>query len=439
MFFKTKNRLFFLNIVCLLLLTMQIVIFSLTARCQSQEKQEKIEVINLLVSGGTSGRALRGGVEKFNEQFKGKYLVQMDEIGYEALYEKAVSQFISGSSIYDVFGLMDLWIPSLTQYLEPLNIKLGYSIEDLLTLYGQSAIEGASFEGNVYALPARNGFYILFYRQDWLDEYGLEVPQTLEELLKAAEVLSKIEGVDFSEKIYGMALQFQSESWTPKVFAAIFQSYGGRILNEDFTSVDISLKGPACLETLDFIKNLNDKGIIPPPMSWTYDDNILSFQTGKLAFAIDYSSRALTIEKTGEAIGKMGYAPSPHKEVGPYPPATYSSIWYLGVDKNSTVKDGAIKLVEFLCSKEIQRYMAIEWANGPTVLEIYDEPEYAATNPASKAIKETLMLGSATYPCVQVAELEMVIHEEIHKMLTGQSVEETAEAIYNRLEKIMKN
>jgi ABC-type glycerol-3-phosphate transport system substrate-binding protein len=401
-------------------------------------QQQGEQVIRFVCSGGGSGRALAGGVEQFNEKYKGKYRVEVDQIGYEAIFEKAMSQFISKSVSYDVFGLADVWIPALGQYMEPLESRLDRSFNPV-ELYGQGVADGGKANGNLVALPIRIGVYILYYRKDMLEEVGLKLPTSFDEIITAAEKLTKRDTNPANTR-YGIALQFQSESWTPKVFASVFQMYGGRILNPTNTGPDESLKGPAAIKALDFFRSLQDKNLIPPAMSWTYDDNILAFQTSRLALALEFSSRALTLEKPGtDAIGKMGYMPFPGEKLGPYSPAAYHGLWYIGMDKNSRYKEGATEFMKFITSLEIQKYMAIKWANGPTILSIYDDPDYIKTDPAAQAVKDVLKnVGTATYPAIQAPEIEVVIHEEVQKLFMGNSSRQTAEAIYNRIAQVMK-
>ena len=54
-------------------------------------------------------------------------------------------------------------------------------------------VEGADipyrYEGGVYGLPSTQQFYMLFYRTDIFEKYGLEVPKTWDEFLEVASIL----------------------------------------------------------------------------------------------------------------------------------------------------------------------------------------------------------------------------------------------------------
>ncbi len=68
--------------------------------------------------------------------------------------------------------------------------------EDVKSRFYDSAIDTASYNGGVYGLPETQSFSVLFYREDVLDEYGIEVPQTWDDVEEVINVLHG-EGLDF--------------------------------------------------------------------------------------------------------------------------------------------------------------------------------------------------------------------------------------------------
>src|SRR5690606_4634276 len=53
---------------------------------------------------------------------------------------------------------------------------------------------GGAGEGGLWALPVNEEGYALFYRKDILEANGIEVPQTIDELIAAA---AKLDGTEF--------------------------------------------------------------------------------------------------------------------------------------------------------------------------------------------------------------------------------------------------
>lgn len=75
---------------------------------------------------------------------------------------------------------------------EPVNYALRNAVEDLtqfedfdevISQFAESAYTPYLYDGGVYALPETQNFSVLFYREDILEDLGLEVPQTWQDLV----------------------------------------------------------------------------------------------------------------------------------------------------------------------------------------------------------------------------------------------------------------
>lgn len=80
----------------------------------------------------------------------------------------------------------------------PVNMAMRGALVDLSQFedydeVSQWFVEGADvpyrYEGGVYGLPSTQQFYMLFYRTDIFEQYGLEVPDTWDEFLEVASIL----------------------------------------------------------------------------------------------------------------------------------------------------------------------------------------------------------------------------------------------------------
>ena len=82
-------------------------------------------------------------------------------------------------------------------------------IDEVLDRFYSSAWEAFSFDGAVYALPETQTFPVMFYRKDILNELGMEIPETWDDVKVAMSVLAKNQmefGMLPSEQIYAMLL-----------------------------------------------------------------------------------------------------------------------------------------------------------------------------------------------------------------------------------------
>lgn len=83
---------------------------------------------------------------------------------------------------------------------DPVNFAIRNAVVDLSELPGfddvrqrfmASALVPFTFQGKVYALPEQQPFPMLFYRKDILDEMGLEIPQTWDDVIRIIPELQK--------------------------------------------------------------------------------------------------------------------------------------------------------------------------------------------------------------------------------------------------------
>lgn len=82
-------------------------------------------------------------------------------------------------------------VTDMTQYYEDYAAEL---TKDIYTQEGSSVLDSATFDGKLMAIPnadsSQESTQYMWIRKDWLDNLGLEVPTTMEELLAVAEAFT---------------------------------------------------------------------------------------------------------------------------------------------------------------------------------------------------------------------------------------------------------
>lgn len=127
---------------------------------------------------------------------------------------------------------------------EPVNYALRNSVEDLTQFegweelfaqYAKSSYEPYKFQGGIYGLPRVHNFNVMFYRKDILEELGLAIPNTWDELIDMIPTLQQNNlqvAIPSTERKFGTAV-----TATPDLsaFVALLYQNGGRMYNEEQT------------------------------------------------------------------------------------------------------------------------------------------------------------------------------------------------------------
>ena len=168
----------------------------------------------------------------------------------------------------------------------PVNYALRHAVEDLtqfddlqevLDQFYPSAYAAFSFNGGLYALPETQLCSILFYRSDILEEYGLSVPETWDDLIA---MLPTIQGANMSVGIPYPDIAAPNLS---SYYAMLYQ-LGGALYNDSATHTTINSE--AGVQAFERYTSLyNDYGLP------TIFDFVSRFRSGEMPLGIfDYTT-----------------------------------------------------------------------------------------------------------------------------------------------------
>jgi multiple sugar transport system substrate-binding protein len=120
--------------------------------------------------------------------------VEIDEVardGYDAALRTAI---VGGGADWDVVYASADWLPAFVAAggLAPIDEYIASMPADFLNTEDlEPGISNLTFDGQVYGFPSEGDTPWLFYRTDLLAEAGLEPPQTMDEMLAAAQALNQ--------------------------------------------------------------------------------------------------------------------------------------------------------------------------------------------------------------------------------------------------------
>lgn len=131
--------------------------------------------------------------EKFNVRFN------VSTVTYGTTYLEKLNVVIAGGDYPDLFKAM--WADNIKQYYED---GLLVNIDELAKDNGFTNLSAyldearayqnlTAYDGDFYAIPMKIGVYQhgLWYRKDWLDKLGMDVPTTMEEFYEVAKAMKE--------------------------------------------------------------------------------------------------------------------------------------------------------------------------------------------------------------------------------------------------------
>jgi multiple sugar transport system substrate-binding protein len=215
------------------------------------------------------------------------------------------------------------WMLPLNDLIEKYDEE--YDISDI------SGLGDLSVDDMVYGIPMELNTRHLFYRPDLLEQYGLDVPETYDDVIAACGVLSEDDTIDIP---FTMNLH---AGWAWRIeFSDMVLAFGGQLINDDNTPAFNSEEGVIALEK---IVEIVDACMGEEGLTYSIDDSQIGMATGGLAMIQTWATRAAAMDDPdfSDLVGEIEFAPAPRAvEDGPYG-ATGGTGAGLGIPANSDV------------------------------------------------------------------------------------------------------
>ncbi|MCL2010986.1 MAG: sugar ABC transporter substrate-binding protein [Synergistaceae bacterium] len=343
--------------------------------------------------------------------------VELIDLG-SADYQLMVSTQLSGGVDFDVVTIKDIpgYANLVSQnHLEPLNSYIASAGIDT-SLFGGIA-EQVAVNGEVYTLPFRSDFWIIYYNKDLFDAAGVAYPSndmTFEEYDAIARQVTRGSG---AEKVYGA--HYHTWRSPTQLFA---------VLDGKNTVVD---------GTYDFLKptyemvlKQQNDGIVMDyatlrTTSTHYSGVWFNQQIAMMNMGTWFIPTQIAMLKSGESLAaNWGIAKYPHPEGVPAG-TTLGTITGVSVNRNSTRKETALDFVNFISGPEGAEVMA-NIGQFPAIMNdaVIDIIAAGDGFPAGDSNKEalktsTVYLEMPLHP--RSAEIEIVLNEAHNDIMTGEA------------------
>ena len=315
------------------------------------------------------------------------------------------------------------WLLDLSEYVEE---DPAYDFDDFMA----ATVDTVSYEDKVYGIPTVTEREVLFYRTDLLEEAGLEVPTTFEELEAAAAVLN-----DPDNGSYGFGARGQRTGAVTQ-FAGFLYSYGGDFIVDGKAAINT----PEAVAAYDLYgRLLRESGPIGVE-SMSTEQLVPLFQQGKLAMYIDAEVfwANFVDPAASTVVENVGVAPLPAGPAGSRPYNVPS--WGLAVNAKTEKPDLSWEFVKWATSPEMVTDIQTGgtfgardsvWANPETLTDLPED--YAAT----LRVSTENGVGHDRPLVIQVARARDIVGAPIIASIQGRDVQEAADQAQAEFEEFL--
>lgn len=390
------------------------------------------------------GMPFTNGLKELADEFEADTGIKanIDVVGQDVFENRITLSFTGNTGDIDVVHTpviqVQRWVSA--DWLKPITAEVDAMPGKKEILAGP--LDAYRVNGEQWAVPFMAGVGLMTYRKDILDEAGVDVPETWEDMLKVAAAIH-------SDDTAAIAMRaVPGQGFNMFIFPMVMRAYGGNFF-KDYSGGDLTpaINSPENVEALNiYIKLLNDYAPAGAG-NFNFTEVRNAAQNGQIAFAVEGTgivSQIVDAEKSKFA-EQTGIALPPGGPAGRSPAI---GVHGLGIPASAANPDLAAKFIEWAVSKETVTKIALDNAFPDfTTGTVADDPEviakYAAVHPDFlKTRVEALDLAIGHYrPLVpEWPALGQAIGENINAAINGlMSPEEALEAAEQEMRDILGN
>jgi multiple sugar transport system substrate-binding protein len=283
------------------------------------------------------------------------------------------------------------WLMDMSQYIQPRQSE-----------FIPSTLQTIHYNGKYFGVPQATDSAFIYYRSDKVSS----VPQTWQQLYSAA----KSKG--------GLVYQGASYEGLTCDYLELAFAAGGQVLSPD--GKKSAINSPANLKALQLMVDGVKTGVAPKAVT-TYmeEQSRRAFESGKPVFMRNWPyAYALGNLKGSKTKGKFKVAPFPTFEGAGK--AGILGGHNLVVSAYSKNPKGAVTLVDFLTSNQIEVQDAAKYSLAPVLNSAYDDPSVKKALPFSAELKQAVTQAKSRPVSPVYPQISQAIYQNVNKALAGQ-------------------
>ncbi|WP_296517551.1 sugar ABC transporter substrate-binding protein [Rhodopseudomonas sp.] len=388
-----------------------------------------------------------GMVPEFNKTYP--YInVTIDPVPYAELLAKIMLDATAVEPVYDIIVADDPWVPQIAQTGALLDLRKetaawtakDYDWDD----FNAAPLAATEWKGIQYGVPFRSNMLLMFVNKTLYKKAGLPVPTaalTWDEYLAQAPKLVQDTNGDGTVDAWAIDTYFKRDQLTPTIWQAIFNSYGGQLIdanNKPAFNDEIGVKALKIhVELLKYAP--------PGSVSHGYSEALSSFRQGQAATsfmwgsvyrnsAVDPKTTKLTPEEVGIQVMPVGSAHA----------GAHRGIASGTIQSKSAHKEAAWALLQWFSSREGERWHSNTLGGFPARKStLTSKPDSDWLVPVFAALQQGYDTAEAgkmwrlRHP--KSDAVQQVLADAVAAAISGQATPEAAlQTASTRVEKILK-
>mgnify|MGYP002777727159 CR=1 FL=1 len=345
--------------------------------------------LKLATEATPPSNVLNSQLKRYFEEATG-ITVEIEILPLEQVLQKLTLDVASSLGTYDLYYIDQSWAASFSQdVFDPreqteANADLAmpnWNIDDFLP----ALVDGISrYEDRLVGVPYDIPIFIMIYRRDIYDQFGLKAPATLAELLTNSQTIT----TELGPNTYGTTGQMKSGHYSLVTdWTAWLWGHGGSIFGSDGRFSGNDERG---LEAIAYWDELV-KTMPPGVHGWTWDGQGQSVAQGVAASMMSWGEFFPYFDDPNETrisgLCEVAVPPAPTRALrtvaetgfGEIPGVGHQGGSALAVSRYSKNPDAAWLFMQWATSADTQALITtLGGGTGPTRTSVYDDPRVIA-------------------------------------------------------------
>lgn len=372
--------------------------------------------------------------------------INIETFSWADFYTKWTTGLASGN-------VPDMSTAQNPQVVEMIDADAIIPLDNLIDTIGrdrfyEAPLQEMTVNGSCYAVPIYLHAFVMWYRTDLIEKYGLEVPTTWAELYDAACTIQKGE----NGAVSGCSVPLGTNDQMGTIFLDLWAGSAGKsLLTADHKA---NLTDPTIIEGIKYWVQMYKENSPADSINYNVLDQATLYYLGKNAFDFNSGFHIGGVQTNSpDLLDVIDCAPIPTINEGDEPDYIVNNmpmvIW-----KNSKHPEICEAFIEYLYQPEIYIPFLHSVPVGmlPALKEIADDPAFLsdpmlqkyghAKNVISDALHKGSAIGFEYGPCVEagiVANQRVIENMFQDIILNGTPVEEAAQAAEDKINELISD